>query len=67
MEKLHNQNGSDSPMKDFINLNKSVILQWKEYHEAKKYHATDETHAKALIALHRKEQIEEEKRNKNLF
>lgn len=65
MDKMSNQ-GNESP-KDYIIMNKSLISQWNHFREAKKYHFQDEIAAKTYLAKQRKEEMEEEKRKKNLF
>lgn len=48
-------------------MNKSLIPQWINFREARKYHVNEEIHIKTQEALQRKEVMEEEKRKKNLF
>jgi predicted Fe-S protein YdhL (DUF1289 family) len=43
------------------------MFQWNQYREARKYQVLNESQTQSIVALQRKEKLEEEKRNKNLF
>jgi len=62
-----NRDGDASSPKDFINENKSIMFQWNQYREARKYQVLNESQTQSIVALQRKVKLEEEKRNKNLF
>ncbi len=48
-------------------MNRSLIPQWINFREARKYHVNEEIQIKTQEALQRKESMEEERRKKNLF
>ena len=56
----------ESP-KDYVFMNKSLISQWNQYKDSRKYNASDETAVKVFLARQKKEFIEDERRKKNLF
>ncbi len=65
MQKSHGKDGS--PSKDFLNINKSVLVEWNNFREVKKIHAGDELQAKLHEANIRKKLLDELRRNKNIF
>ena len=64
-QKTHGVDGS--PSKDFLHMNKSLVVQWEQYLKAKKAHAKDEFKGKMENASQRKDQLDEDRRNKNMF
>lgn len=48
-------------------MNRSLIPQWINFREARKYHVNEEIQIKTQEAMQRKESMEEERRKKNLF
>ena len=66
MAAIRGYNQGESP-KDHVYFNKSLVTNWQQYKEDKKEAVVDEATMRAMLAKQRKDEMEEERRRRNLF